>query len=125
MGHKAQTQTSKNNSFNQTKKVMKKLEAILKGCSFIDKLFSLREKEIRRKLEAAKDECEETKVNWQISYEEAMQELGEKEVDYGKIINNMITAKEGIMIAEATLKVIKEIEKDLNEEVELTEEEKK
>ena len=104
---------------------MKKLEAILKGCSFIDKLFSLREKEIRRKLEAAKDECEETKVNWQISYEEAMQELGEKEVNYGKIINNMITAKEGIMIAEATLKVIKEIEKDLNEEVELTEEEKK
>ena len=42
---------------------MNKLEAILRGCSFIDKLFSLREKEIRRKLEAAKDECEEAKVN--------------------------------------------------------------
>ena len=104
---------------------MKKLEAILKGCSFIDKLFSIREKEIRRKLEAAKDECEEAKVTWQISYEEAMKKLGEKEVDYGKIINDMITAKEGIMSAEATLKAIKEIEKDLNEEVELTEEEKK
>ena len=44
---------------------------------------------------------------------------------YGKIINDMITAKEGIMSADATLKVIEEIEKDLNEEVELTEEEKK
>ena len=54
-----------------------------------------------------------------------MQKLGEKEVDYGKIINDMITAKEGIMSADATLKAIKEIEKDLNEEVELTEEDKK
>lgn len=104
---------------------MKKLEAILRGCSFIDKLFSLREKEIRRKLEAAKDECEEDKVNWKISYEEAIQKLGEKEVDYGKIINDMITAKEGIMSAEATLKAIKEIEEDLNEEVSATEEDKK
>ena len=103
---------------------MNKLEAILNGCSFIDKLFSLREKEIRRKLEAAKDECEEAKVNWQISYEGAMQKLGEKEVDYGKIINDMITAKEGIANAEATLKAIKEIEKDLNEEVEVSEEKK-
>ena len=55
---------------------MKKLEAILRGCSFIDKLFSLREKEIRRKLEAAKAECKEAEINWQISYEEAMQKLG-------------------------------------------------
>ena len=54
-----------------------------------------------------------------------MQKLGEKELDYGKIINDMITAKEGIANAEATLEFIKEIEKDLNEEVELTEEEKK
>jgi hypothetical protein len=54
-----------------------------------------------------------------------MQKLGEKEVDYGKIINDMITAKEGIANAEATLKAIKEIEKDLNEEVEITEEDKK
>lgn len=104
---------------------MKKLEAILKGCSFVDRLFSLREKEIHRKFEAAKNECEAAKVNWQISYEEAMKKLGEKEVDYGKIINDMITAKEGIINAEATLKAIKEIETDLNDEVEITEEDKK
>ncbi len=104
---------------------MKKLEAILKGCSFIDKLFSLREKEIRRKLEAAKDECKEAEINWQISYEQAMQKLGEKDVDYEKVINDMVTAKEGIMSAQATLKVIEEIEKDLDENVELTGEDKK
>ena len=90
----------------------------MKGCSFIDKLFSLREKEIRRKLEAAKDECKESEINWQISYEKAMEKLGEKDVDYGKVLNDMITAKEGIMSAQTTLKVIEEIEKDVDENVE-------
>lgn len=103
---------------------MKKLEAILKGRQFLDKLFVLREKEIRRK-EAAKDECKEAEINWQISYEEAMQKLGEKDVNYEQVLNDMITAKEGIINAQATLKVICEIEKDLNENVELTEEDKK
>ena len=54
-----------------------------------------------------------------------MEKLGEKDVDYGKVLNDMITAKEGIMSAQATLKVIEEIEKDLNENVELGEEDKK
>lgn len=104
---------------------MKKLEAILKGCKFVDKLFGLREKEIRRKLEAAKDECKEAEINWQISYEEAMQKLGEKDVDYGAVLNDMITAKEGIANAKATLKFVCEIEKDLEENVEIAEEDKK
>lgn len=104
---------------------MKKLEAILRGCKFVEKLFGLREKEIRRKIEAAKDECKEAEINCQISYEKAMEKLGEKDVDYGKVLNDMITAKEGIMSAQATLKVIEEIEKDLNENVDLGEEDKK
>lgn len=33
---------------------MKKLTTILKGCNLVDKLFSLREKEINRKIEGAK-----------------------------------------------------------------------
>ena len=98
---------------------MKKLEAILKGCKFVDKLFGLREKEIRRKLEAAKDECKEAEINWQIAYEEAMQKLGEKDVDYGTVLNEMVAAKEGIANAKATLKYICEIEKDLEENVEV------
>ncbi len=104
---------------------MKKLEAILKGRKFLDELFGLREKEIRRKLEAAKDECLEAEINWKISYKEAMQKLGEKDVDYGKVLNDMITAKEGIMSAQATLKVIEEIGKDLDENVEFEPEDKK
>lgn len=104
---------------------MNKLEAILRGCKFVEKLFGLREKEIRRKIEAAKDECKEAEINWQISYEKAMEKLGEKDVDYGKVLNDMITAKEGIMSAQATLKVIDEIEKDLNENVDFSEEDKK
>ena len=46
---------------------MKKLTAILNGCKLIDRLFSLREKEIRRKLDAAKDECEEKKVRLRLT----------------------------------------------------------
>ena len=104
---------------------MKKLTAILKGCKLIDKLFSLREKEIRRKLDAAKDECEEKKVKAQIEYETAMKRLGEESVDYKRIINEMIAAKQSIIEAEDTLKAIKEIEKDLDSEAELEPEEGK
>ena len=104
---------------------MKKLKAILKGCKFLDKLFDLREKEIRRKLKAAKDECEEVKINCQLDYENAMQELGNEKVDYTEILNRMIAAKQGINDAEATLKVVKEIEKDLDSDVDFNPEEKK
>ena len=104
---------------------MKKLTAILKGCKLIDKLFSLREKEIRRKLDAAKDECEEKKVKAQIDYETAMKKLGGESVDYKRIINEMIAAKQSILEAEETLKAIKEIEKDLDSEAELELEEDK
>ena len=104
---------------------MKKLTAILKGRKLIDKLFSLREKEIRRKLDAAKDECEEKKVKAQIDYETAMKKLGDESVDYKRVINEMITAKQSILEAEETLKAIKEIEKDLDSEAELEPEEGK
>lgn len=104
---------------------MKKLTAILKGCKLVDKLFNLREKEIRRKLEAAKDECEEKKVKAQISYEQAMKRLGDESVDYKRVINDMIQAKQNILDAEATLNCIKEIEKDLDIEAELEPESEK
>ena len=104
---------------------MKKLEAILKGCKFVDKLFGLREKEIRRKLEAAKDECEEVKIRYQLDYEKSLEKLGAEDVDYGTLINAMVVAKQGIADAEATLKVIKEIEKDLDSDVAFEEEKKK
>ena len=72
---------------------MKKLTAILKGCNLVDKLFSLREKEINRKIEGAKDDCERRKAEAEIKYENYCKELGEKDVDYRRIINGMLECK--------------------------------
>ena len=96
---------------------MKKLQAILNGQKFTDKLYTLREKEIRRKLEAAKDEQETIKATAEMEYLEAMNLLGDTDVNYEKAINLMLTLKQRIIDAEFTLKAIKEIEKDLDEEV--------
>ena len=103
---------------------MKKLEAILKGCKLVDRLFGLREKEIRRKIEAAKDECEEKKVKAQMDYETAMNLLGEKEVNYKCVLNSMIQAKQSIIEAQDTQAVIKEIEADLDSEADIEKEDK-
>ena len=96
---------------------MKKLQAILNGQKFTDKLYTLREKEIRRKLEAAKDEQETIKATAEMEYLEAMNLLGDTDVNYEKAINLMLTLKQRIIDAEFTLKAIKEIENDLDEEV--------
>lgn len=96
---------------------MKKLTAILQGRKFVDKLFGLREKEIRRELEIAKDECDEIEVRAQILYETCMNKLGEEEVCFREVINDMIEAKNQIMQAQETKKVIEEIERDLDGEV--------
>lgn len=104
---------------------MNKLTAILKGCKLVDKLFGLREKEIRRKLEAAKDNCEEIKLKAQMKYETAMKRLGEETVNYEQVLNDMIAAKAEIIEAEDTLACILEIEEDLNEDAELEPEEGK
>lgn len=96
----------------------------MKGCKLVDRLFGLREKEIRRKIEAAKDECEEKKVKAQMDYETAMNQLGEKEVNYRNVLNSMIKAKQSIIEAQDTLAVIKEIEADLDSEADIEKEDK-
>lgn len=96
---------------------MKKLTAILQGCKFTDRLFGLREKEIRRTIEAGKDECDEIEVRAQMQYETCMNKLGEEDVCYGDVLNDMIEAKKQIIDAKETKKVLKEIEDDLNAEV--------
>ena len=101
---------------------MKKIKAILKGCKFTDKLFGLREKEINRKLDAAKDKCEEQKIKGQLAYEKALNRLGDDNVCYEDVINSMIRAKQDILEAEDTLKAIDEIIKDLNSDVKVEEE---
>lgn len=104
---------------------MKKLKAILEGNSFVDKLFSLREKEIKRALESASDDAEKQMTEAEISYEELCKNLGEKEVNYEQIINDMLLAKDTIRRAKETIEAVKEIKADLESEVELKEEDKK
>lgn len=102
-----------------------KLTAILKGCTLVDKMFGFREKEIRRKIEAAKDKCEVKKLEAQMDYEKALKRLGDDNVNYESVLNDMVQAKQHILEAEDTLKVIEEIEKDLDSEAELESEEDK
>lgn len=97
---------------------MKKLEAILKGRNFVDKLFGLREREIKRNLEAAKDSVESQKTKAEIDYESLCKALGEEDIDYKYVINAMIVCKGTIISAEETLKAITSIEEDLNSKIE-------
>ena len=96
---------------------MKKLEAILKGRKFIDRLFGLREKEIKRNNESAKDNVEKMKVTAEIDYENYCKKLGDEDVNYEAILNEMIECKQTIISANATLEAIAEIEADLASEV--------
>lgn len=104
---------------------MKKLKAILEGCSFMDKLFDLREKEIKRALESANDDAEKQMTEAEIKYEELCKRLGEKQVDYNLVINEMLEQKDIIRRAKETVEVVKEIKADLESDVELKEEDKK
>ena len=54
-----------------------------------------------------------------------MNKLGEKDVNYEAVINDMIKAKEKMLNADTTLKAIKEIESDLNSEVKVEPDTKK
>ena len=54
-----------------------------------------------------------------------MKRLGEESVDYRRVLNDMIQAKQHIAEAEDTLKAVKEIETDLDSEAELEPEEGK
>lgn len=99
---------------------MKKLTAILKERNFIDKLFNLREKQVKTALTAARNDIEEQETEASITYEKLCKQLGDKEVgSYKEIFNKMIECKDTIRRSQNTLKVIDEIEADLDKEVEL------
>lgn len=104
---------------------MKKLKAILEGNSFVDKLFSLREKEIKRALESARDDAEKQMTEAEIKYEELCKQLGDKEVNYTYVINEMLEQKDIIRRAKETISAVEAIKADLDSEVELKEEDKK
>lgn len=97
---------------------MKKLKALLQGAKFTDKLLELKVKEVGRKLEAYKDEQETAKAEAAIEYEKLLHALACPNADYQEVLSAMVDCKQRIADADATLKVIAEIEEDLNEEIE-------
>ncbi len=97
---------------------MKKLESILRGCDFTDKLLGLREKQIKTSLAAARNDIEEQGAQAEIEYERLCRKLGDKEVsNYKDILNQMTTAKWTMRNAKLTLEIIGEIEADLDSTV--------
>ena len=96
---------------------MKKLQALLRGEKFTDKVLELKEKEINRKLEAYKDEQETEKANAEIEYEKLLHSLACAQVDYKAVLCAMVECKQRILDADVTLKAIAEVEADLDEEV--------
>lgn len=101
---------------------MKKITAILKDCKLVDKLFSIRERQIYGALDSAKTAVEEKIANAQIEYNEKIKELSGKEADYKAIINGMLKAKQTEINGKTTLEAIDAIIADLNSEAEIEEE---
>lgn len=101
----------------EKKKTMKRIEAIIKGRKFTDKLFGLKKKQIRRALEAAEDNAEKQKEDAQIAYEGLFSRMAEEDADYQCIIGEMLSRKQTVISAEATIKAIAEIRADLEAEV--------
>ena len=98
-------------------KKMKRIEAIIKGRKFTDKLFGLKKKQIRRALEAAEDNAEKQKEDASIAYEKLFSDMAEDKADYQRIIVQMLEHKQTIISAEVTIKAIAEIRADLEADV--------
>lgn len=96
---------------------MKKIKAIIKGRKFTDKLFGLKERQIRRALESARDNAEKQKEDAAIAYEQLFADLADDDADYSRIINEMLSKKQTIIAADATIKAVDEIAADLDSEV--------
>lgn len=100
---------------------MKKITAILKDRKLVDRLFSIRERQIYAALNSAKISAEEQIADAQILYGEKLKALSGKDVDYAAIINDMLKAKQVEINGKATLEAIDAIVADLDSEAEIEE----
>lgn len=96
---------------------MKKIEAIVKGKKFTEKLLGIKERSIKRALDGALDNIEKQQEQATIDYENLLVKLADDDVDYVKVINDLINRKQTIADGESTKKVIEEIRNDLESEV--------
>ena len=99
---------------------MKKITAILGQYKLVDKLFDLKEKAIKRAIDAHKDAFETELEKAQLAYERKIKELGEPNNDrYSDIFNELVRIKTDIYNATKGLEFVKEIESDLDSDVEV------
>lgn len=96
---------------------MKRIEAIIKGRKFTEKLFGLKKRSINRALDAAKDSAEKQKEDASIAYEEQFAKMADDDADFERIICQMLAHKQIIIAADETIKAIAEIKADLEAEV--------
>lgn len=101
---------------------MKKIDAIIKGRKFTDKLFGLKKRQIFRALEAARDNAEKQKEDAAIGYEELFGKMADDDADYQDIIARMLEYKQTVMSADETIKALASIRADLDTEIATAEE---
>lgn len=99
---------------------MKKIDAIIKGRKFTDKLFGLKRKQINRALEAARDNAEKQKEEAAIAYEKAFAEMADEDADYESIIGSLLGYEETMQAADNTIAALDKIVADLDSEVDAT-----
>ena len=101
----------------EKKKTIKRIEAIIKGRKFTETLFGLKKKQIRRAIEAARDNAEKQKEEAAIAYENEFSSMAEDDADYESIIRSMLAHKQTILAADKTIDALEEIKADLEAEV--------
>ena len=97
---------------------MKKIDALIKGRKFTEKLFGIKKRSINRALDSALDDIKRQKEEAIIDYENLLVQLADDNVDYKSTINKLISKKQIILDSESTSKAIEEVRADLNSEVE-------
>ncbi len=93
---------------------MTKLEAIINGRKLTEKLFGLKRSQVKRALEAAKDNAEKQKEDASVAYDELFAKMADEDADYQSIINAMLCHKQLIISADEAIEAIK---KDLDTEI--------
>lgn len=96
---------------------MKKIEALIKGRKFTEKLFGIKKRSINRALDSALDDIERQKEQALIDYENLLVKLADDDVNYKYVINQLISKKQIILDSESTVKAIEEVRNDLESEV--------
>lgn len=97
---------------------MKKIDALIKGRKFTEKLFGIKKRSINRALDSAIDDVERQKEQATLDYENLLLKLADDNIDYKSILNQMISKQQIIEDSTSTIDLISRIKEDMNTEVE-------